>query len=79
MDMMVQGRSMVSTDPSPQDDYFADQDVIARWADECCEFDRSFGDTSGRLFGAWRAFAVANVFSRRASGMLMPPNFDFQA
>lgn len=44
------------------EDYLAEQDVIARWADQCCEFGPSheYGDKSGRLFGAWRAFALAN-------------------
>lgn len=56
------GLAPPDTVQSTTEDYFAEQDVIARWADECCEFGPSheYGDKSGRLFGAWRAFALAN-------------------
>jgi putative DNA primase/helicase len=40
-------------------EYFAEQDLLAQWVDECCEQQSGFGDTNADLFGSWRAYAVA--------------------
>lgn len=38
-------------------EYFAEQDLLAQWIEECCETDAGVGETSSRLFVSWRAFA----------------------
>lgn len=38
-------------------EYFAEQDILTQWIEECCEVGAGFGETSGKLFGSWRAFA----------------------
>ncbi|MEO3476016.1 phage/plasmid primase, P4 family [Roseomonas sp. CAU 1739] len=38
-------------------EYFAEQDVLAQWIEECCEIGTGFGETSSKLFASWRAFA----------------------
>lgn len=38
-------------------EYFAEQDVLTQWIEECCEVGAGFGETSSKLFGSWRAFA----------------------
>lgn len=38
-------------------EYFADQDVLTQWIEECCEVGAGFGETSSKLFASWRAFA----------------------
>ena len=42
-------------------EYFAEQDVLAQWVEECCELDKQFGTTSGELFGSWRTFALSRA------------------
>ena len=42
-------------------EYFAEQDVLAQWVEECCEQGRSLGATSAELFGSWRAFATSRA------------------
>jgi putative DNA primase/helicase len=48
-------------------EYFAEQDLLAQWVDECCEQQSEFGDTSANLFGSWRAYAVARGEEPRTS------------
>ena len=38
-------------------EYFAEQDVLTQWLEECCEQGKDFGDTNAGLFASWRAFA----------------------
>lgn len=38
-------------------EYFAEQDVLAQWVEECCEQGTGIGDTSANLFASWRGFA----------------------
>ncbi|MFC0386863.1 phage/plasmid primase, P4 family [Muricoccus vinaceus] len=38
-------------------EYFAEQDVLAQWVDECCDQGKGLGDTNASLFSSWRAFA----------------------
>jgi putative DNA primase/helicase len=38
-------------------EYFAEQDVLAQWLEECCEQGKDFGDTNASLFASWRGFA----------------------
>jgi putative DNA primase/helicase len=40
-------------------EYFAEQDVLSQWAEECCQHDASIGDTSSNLFGSWRSYALS--------------------
>ena len=40
------------------EDYFAEQDVLAQWVDECCECDGRIGDTRKNLFNSWRTYAT---------------------
>ncbi|MFT8246961.1 phage/plasmid primase, P4 family [Roseomonas sp. BN140053] len=42
-------------------EYFAEQDVLAQWVEECCEQDRVYGETSAALFASWRAFATSRA------------------
>ena len=42
-------------------EYFAEQDVLAQWVEECCELDKSFGATSADLFASWRSFATSRA------------------
>jgi putative DNA primase/helicase len=39
-------------------EYFAEQDLLTQWVEECCETGAGFGETSGKLFASWRAFAL---------------------
>jgi putative DNA primase/helicase len=41
-------------------EYFSDQDVLARWIDECCETGAGIGDTTASLYSSWKAYAIAN-------------------
>lgn len=41
-------------------DYFATEDAIQRWMDECCRTDPAFAARSGDLFASWRSWADAN-------------------
>jgi P4 family phage/plasmid primase-like protien len=38
-------------------EYFADQDLLGQWMDECCEIDPGKADTIARLWGSWDTFA----------------------
>jgi putative DNA primase/helicase len=38
-------------------DYFAEQDVLTQWIEECCEVCDRFGDTNARLYASWQKFA----------------------
>ncbi len=38
-------------------EYFAEQDLLTQWIEECCEHGRDFGETSTVLFASWRSFA----------------------
>jgi putative DNA primase/helicase len=43
------------------DEYFAEQDIVRRWVEECCETgDRNICDTTEALFASWSAYAIAN-------------------
>jgi len=42
-------------------EYFADEDVLAQWIDECCDLLKDVGDTSAHLFASWRAFALSRA------------------
>ena len=39
-------------------EYFAEQDLLTQWVEECCETGAGFGETSGKLFASWRTFAL---------------------
>jgi putative DNA primase/helicase len=39
------------------DAYFAEQDMLRQWVDECCDQGADLGEASGNLFGSWRSFA----------------------
>jgi putative DNA primase/helicase len=41
------------------DEYFADQNTVAQWIEDCCETDQFFADTSSSLFGSWQNWAKA--------------------
>jgi P4 family phage/plasmid primase-like protien len=38
-------------------EYFAEQDLLAQWLEECCERGKEFGEASTALFASWRSFA----------------------
>ena len=38
-------------------EYFAEQDLLAQWLEECCERGKEFGEASTALFASWRGFA----------------------
>ncbi|WP_232481069.1 phage/plasmid primase, P4 family [Roseomonas sp. KE2513] len=38
-------------------EYFAEQDLLAQWIEECCEKGKGLGETSSVLFASWRTFA----------------------
>ena len=40
--------------------YFDEQDLFARWLDECCEIGPNKSDTHAALFKSWKAWAEAN-------------------
>ena len=42
-------------------EYFAEQDVLAQWVEECCELDKNFGATSADLFASWKTFAISRA------------------
>lgn len=42
-------------------EYFAEQDVLTQWVEECCEQATDIGDTSSNLFTSWRLFAQTRV------------------
>ncbi len=42
-------------------EYFAEQDVLAHWVEECSEQDKTYGDTTASLFASWRAFALGRA------------------
>ena len=42
-------------------EYFAEQDILAQWVEECCEQDGVYGETSSSLFASWRAFALSRA------------------
>lgn len=48
-------------------EYFAEQDMLPQWIEECCEIDQAFGDTSGNLFASWRQFALSRAEEPRNS------------
>ncbi|WP_240790045.1 phage/plasmid primase, P4 family [Roseomonas sp. HF4] len=37
-------------------EYFAEQDLLTQWVEECCEIGAGFGEMSSKLFGSWRTF-----------------------
>jgi putative DNA primase/helicase len=45
-------------------DYFADQDIVHQWIDDCCDVNSSradpLTDTSSSLFASWRNYAAAH-------------------
>ncbi|MFC7737518.1 phage/plasmid primase, P4 family [Roseomonas sp. GCM10028921] len=38
-------------------EYFAEQDILTQWIEECCEQGKGMGDTNASLFSSWRTFA----------------------
>ncbi|WP_052403016.1 phage/plasmid primase, P4 family [Muricoccus aerilatus] len=38
-------------------EYFAEQDLLAQWIEECCERGKGLGETSSVLFASWCTFA----------------------
>jgi len=38
-------------------EYFAEQDMLTQWLEECCDKDKEYGETASRLFASWRSFA----------------------
>lgn len=42
------------------ENYFADQDLISQWIDECCKVDPIFKGKSSELFASWKEFAERN-------------------
>jgi putative DNA primase/helicase len=43
------------------EEYFAEQDVIRSWVEDCCETGhRAFTDTSANLFQSWSGYALAS-------------------
>ena len=42
-------------------EYFAEQDMLALWIEECCEQGNGHGDTNTSLFASWRAFAQSRA------------------
>ena len=48
-------------------EYFAEQDVLAQWVEECCEQDKCYGATSAELFGSWRIFATSRAEEPRTA------------
>jgi putative DNA primase/helicase len=55
-----QGLNPPSIVCSATDAYFDEQDVFARWLDECCEAGPSKSETHAALFRSWKAWADAN-------------------
>ena len=41
------------------EEYFAEQNVMAQWIEECCEVGKNLADTNASLFGSWRNYAQA--------------------
>jgi putative DNA primase/helicase len=39
-------------------EYFAEQDLVAQWVDECCDHDVGIGDTNANLYASWRSYAA---------------------
>ncbi len=48
-------------------DYFAEQDIIGQWLDECCDRNGSVGDTNSNLFASWRGYATRRAEDVRTS------------
>jgi putative DNA primase/helicase len=42
-------------------EYFAEQDVLAQWVEECCNQGKDLGDTSASLFSSWRSYAQSRA------------------
>jgi putative DNA primase/helicase len=42
-------------------EYFAEQDVLAQWVEECCEQAPHWGETSTVLFASWRSYALSRA------------------
>jgi P4 family phage/plasmid primase-like protien len=38
-------------------EYFAEQDMLTQWLEECCDKNKDYGETASRLFASWRSFA----------------------
>jgi hypothetical protein len=45
---------------SSGDPYFAEQDLVSQWVEECCNLGPRQSDTVTSLFKSWTDFAVAN-------------------
>jgi putative DNA primase/helicase len=48
-------------------EYFAEQDVLAQWVEECCDQSPDWGDTSTVLFASWRSYAVSRAEDPRSA------------
>ena len=42
-------------------EYFAEQDVLVQWVEECCDQSPDWGDTSTVLFASWRSYALSRA------------------
>jgi P4 family phage/plasmid primase-like protien len=52
------------------EEYFAEQNILARWLDDCCEQKLGHGETSKALFTSWRQYATDNGEEPRSSRWL---------
>jgi putative DNA primase/helicase len=53
-------------------EYFADQDVLARWIEERCETGAGLGYTASGLFKSWKDYAIANGEEPRTTKWFKP-------
>jgi putative DNA primase/helicase len=57
---LKQGLAPPKSVQAATDTYFADQDVLGRWVDDCCDIGREHAERGGKLFDSWKAFCHAN-------------------
>jgi putative DNA primase/helicase len=48
-------------------EYFAEQDVLAQWVEECCDQSPDWGDANTVLFTSWRSYAVSRAEDPRSA------------
>jgi putative DNA primase/helicase len=51
-------------------EYFAEQDLLGQWLEECCEQAVEHGESNALLFASWRNFAVGRAEEPRTSKWL---------
>jgi putative DNA primase/helicase len=45
---------------SATEQYFTEQDVVARWIDDCCETGKNMSARGQDLFDSWKSYAMSN-------------------